>query len=210
MKETQEQWELFHAKEYMRGKYPKSNLWWISDHGRVKVTHGHNDKETIKRTYLTGGHLGNRYLAISVNDAPEKYVHKLVARAFLREPHAHEEVINHIDHNKLNNHVDNLEHSTHQENISAARQFVKSMTTTQMLNWYEEKEASFQSHLDVTASIVEGKLNKHQRAVELRRSGLKLEEIGETLGVHFSTIYTWLQKYMTRDEMTSLNHKTRV
>ena len=42
-------------------------------------------------------------------------VHKLVALAFIQNPHGYE-TINHIDGNSLNNHADNLEWTTRKEN----------------------------------------------------------------------------------------------
>lgn len=209
MANTDEQWVLFHTKSYMRGKYPKSNLWWVSDHGNIKMTYGHNDEEKSINTFLTGGHEGSRYLAISTNHAPEKYVHKLVARAFMRAPLEGEDTIDHIDMNKLNNHVDNLRWASHAENLNAAIELKKDMTDIELEQLYEDREVSHQIHLDRTRNNVRKRTVKEIQAVELRRSGMKLVDIGDTLGVHHSTIHTWLQKHMTNDEMVSLNHKTR-
>ncbi len=205
MTNTNEKWVLFHTKSYMRGRYPKSNQWWISDHGNVKMTYGHNDEERPIKIFLTGGHRSSRYLAISTNDAPEKYVHKLVALAFLREPFEDENTIDHIDGNKLNNNVSNLRWATHAENINAAIAMKKGMTPDQLEKWYDDREASRQLHLDRTQTIMQLRQAKQLRAVELRRSGMKLVDIGETLAVHHSTIYMWLQKHMTYDEMKQYN-----
>tara|TARA_R110000772_G_scaffold260610_1_gene378689 strand:- start:12 stop:641 length:630 start_codon:yes stop_codon:yes gene_type:complete len=205
MANTQEEWVLFHTKSFMRGKHPKSNLWWVSNHGRIKMTYGHNDKERSINTFLTGGHRGSRYLAISTNDAPEKYVHKLVAWAFLPPPAQNEFTIDHLDMNKLNNHVDNLRWATHADNINAAIEFKKDMTPDELEQLYADREVSHQMHLQRTNNITQIRLVKELQAVELRRSGLTLEEIGETLNTHHSTIYLWLKKHLTRDEMISLN-----
>jgi len=205
MANTQEEWVLFHTKSFMRGKHPKSNLWWVSNHGKIKMTHGHNDKERSINTFLTGGHRGSRYLAISTNDAPEKYVHKLVAWAFLPPPLEGEDTIDHIDMNKLNNHISNLRWATHADNINAAIALKKDMTPDELEQWYEDRETSRQIHLDRTNDITQIRLVKELQAVELRRSGMKLVDIGDTLEKHHSTIYLWLQKHLTRDEMISLN-----
>lgn len=49
------------------------------------------------------------------------FVHRLVATAFIREPHDGEEV-NHIDCDRKNNHVDNLEWVSHLDNVRYAKQ----------------------------------------------------------------------------------------
>ena len=210
MANTNEKWELFHTKSYMRGRYPKSNQWWVSDHGNIKMTYGHKDEERPTKTFLTGGHEGSRYLAISTNDAPEKYVHKLVALEFMREPQAHENTIDHIDGNKLNNHVDNLRWATHSENITAAWELKKDMSDDELEQWYAARAASQQKHFDRTDNIVRLRKVKELEAVDLRRTGMKLVDIGETLGAHHSTIYLWLKKHMTREEMISYNNKKGV
>jgi hypothetical protein len=169
------------------------------------MTHGHNDKEKPIKTFLTGGHRASRYLAISTNDAPEKYVHKLVALAFMREPFEDEDTIDHLDMNKLNNHVSNLRWATHADNINAAIALKKGMTNDELEKWYDDREASRQVHLDRTQTIVQLRQVKELQAVELRRSGMKLVDIGETLDSHHSTIYLWLKKHMTTDEMKSYN-----
>jgi hypothetical protein len=208
MANTQENWQLFHTKEYTHGSIQKSNLWWVSDHGRIKVTHGHNGKQKIMRTFLTGGHLGSRYLAISINDAPEKYVHKLVANAFLPQPMSGENTIDHIDMNKLNNHVSNLRWTTHADNINSAIAFKKDKSPTQLQQWYQEKEAARVEHLQRNQIIQDVKLNNQLKAVDLRRAGMKLDDISAIIGWNVSTLYRWLKKHMPADEMKSLNHKT--
>ena len=127
MEHTNERWRQFgvtrssNPNQTMKGEPSDTSLkryWWISDHGRVKVTKNYNDSVMWPKLSLTGGQR-TQYLAISKNNFVEKYVHRLVARFFIGMPPETGEkwTVNHIDGNKLNNHYTNLEWVTYKENI---------------------------------------------------------------------------------------------
>ncbi len=106
----QEQFKQFHKSS----RYD----WFVSNWGTVKrVANGNinRGKTKIVKTYSTGGHK-KQYQAISINGAPEKYVHRLVGMMFIDNPKGLP-TINHKDGDKANNHVSNLEWSTHSDNI---------------------------------------------------------------------------------------------
>ena len=120
----EEQWKQFgttntggpHASNATRERY-----WWISDHGRVKVTNNYNDHIKWPKISLTGGNPGSRYPALSGNYHLNKYVHKLVAIMFCNNPFGittgREVTVDHINGDKTDNHYTNLEWVTMEENI---------------------------------------------------------------------------------------------
>lgn len=112
-----ENWKPFLKMTYKEVKDNKFiRNWWISDHGRIKWTYDHNDRQRFVTPTPTGGHtLTGRYLALSINNAPEKYIHRLVALYFVPNP-TKEVTVNHIDGNKQNNHYSNLEWVSYKDN----------------------------------------------------------------------------------------------
>ena len=87
--------------------------YYITSFGRVWSTYrgGHWLKPTINKR-------NNHYREyVSLGKGNKKYVHQLVAQAFISNPQNLTE-IDHIDTNGLNNHVENLRWVTHQNNIN--------------------------------------------------------------------------------------------
>lgn len=91
----------------------------VSNHGRVKSFKKWKRSESTER--ILKGYHKNDYPVVCLKPRPhrcEKYVHRLVASAFLGSNTNME--VNHIDGNRHNNHVSNLEWVTHSGNIAHA------------------------------------------------------------------------------------------
>lgn len=96
------------------GFYQVSNLGRVKSVGKYDRL-GRYHKERIKSTADNG----NGYLIVNLKHNGKqqmKTVHRLVAEAFMINPHNYCD-INHIDGDKKNNHLDNLEFCTHSSNM---------------------------------------------------------------------------------------------
>lgn len=85
-----------------------------------KSSKGNCYKRMVKGKALTPVDNGLGYLQITLRSCGEttrKYVHELVAEAFITKPEDIRVEVNHKDHNKRNNSVDNLEWVSRSENI---------------------------------------------------------------------------------------------
>lgn len=108
--------------EYWRPVKDYETIYEVSSNGQVRSL----DRYIQKGPYIIHRNgkllklsIGHGYLYVSLAKSgrqQQKFVHVLVAEAFLDKPNGKVEV-NHKDGNKLNNCVDNLEWVTHRENI---------------------------------------------------------------------------------------------
>ena len=92
----------------------------ISNHGNVRGLMFSNNKvikpkiHSISKTDNGNGYL---YISLSLNGKRKnKYVHRLVAEAFVKNQNK-KTVVNHLDYNKKNNYFKNLEWCTTKENV---------------------------------------------------------------------------------------------
>ena len=150
-----EKWEHFHTS--------KRYNWYVSNHGRIrKVGIKNEDYNRIIELSVSGGHPNSRYYCLSMNDMPEKYLHRLVAKMFVPNPY-NKQTVNHIDGDKLNNYVDNLEWATYSENI---------------------KHSYFNGSRKSKAVTPEAKV----KAFQLRSEGLTYRKIGDILGYSHTAV----------------------
>jgi hypothetical protein len=90
-------------------------LYQVSNYGRIKSLHYHmSNRQVILCTRVNS----RGYERVGLNKENKKKlfsVHRIVACAFVENPHS-KNTVNHIDENKLNNRSDNLEWMTQKEN----------------------------------------------------------------------------------------------
>jgi len=75
----------------------------------------------IVKRYLKENMTDNGYTYVTLNSKDNRYVHTLVAEAFLNKNNSKQTQVNHIDKNKSNNKVENLEWCTASENMKHAK-----------------------------------------------------------------------------------------
>ena len=100
--------------------YQISNLGRVRSLDRIIKDEKNNRTFNIKGKIITPTDNGNGYLIIGLRKNGKrnnKYIHRLVAEAFLDKCDG-QEYINHIDFNKKNNNISNLEWCTQKENIN--------------------------------------------------------------------------------------------
>ncbi|MFW6226570.1 MAG: NUMOD4 domain-containing protein [Bacteroidota bacterium] len=97
------------TEEWKKIDFPEmasSEVYYISNFGRIKSFKGNKEGTIVNGSTLRG----YRILTIKLKDNRNttKYIHKLVAEAFIEREHEQQEHVIHLDYNKMNNKVSNL------------------------------------------------------------------------------------------------------
>tara|TARA_R100001198_G_C5240711_1_gene218019 strand:- start:37 stop:624 length:588 start_codon:yes stop_codon:yes gene_type:complete len=106
--------------EGFEGKYQVSDLGRVRSLDRIIYNKRFNKNINRKGVVIKPRVNKAGYLSVLLyrnNKSVPRYIHRLVAINFIKNPHMLPEV-NHIDENKGNNHLDNLEWCTRSQNIN--------------------------------------------------------------------------------------------
>ena len=164
---TQEIWKLIADTD---GRYSVSNYGAIrsnwSDIPQRNLTH----RKRIEKTSLLAAWLHTTgYLRIALGRGKQKYVHRLVAQAFLQN-HDNLPQVDHIDGNRTNNHASNLRWVTSHQNV---------INGGSRHNWESQRIASAKRR------ICEIKKNEFQTLIS---QGYSLRHIAKLFGTSHSVI----------------------
>ena len=190
-----ERWEQFLTSNKAVGNwkhiagYDHESYWWVSDHGRIKVTNNYNDLTHWPKIYMTGGHAGKRYAALSINYAPSKYIHRLVALYFIPNPENYR-TVNHLDGNPLNNHVDNLEWASHKQNIRHGYDMRRSGAMDMANSEYDA--------IRIELDRYEPRAERYNAVRDLRLQGYKYHQIAAMTGIPKGTVAGIIRWWMRR------------
>lgn len=106
-------------RPHIEFRVKNGTLYSVNVHGEIHVMDNKAGDGLYIGRKLRQYNNGNGYKYVHLCGSKE-YVHRVVAEAFIPNPHD-KKCVNHIDHVKDNNHVDNLEWATHSENTNHSK-----------------------------------------------------------------------------------------
>lgn len=111
----------FRGKPSLDPNKPRTSIteWQCSNWGNVRKILHPSGKIVPVQLYEGGGHKNNRYWVLPKNKF--KYVHRIVAELFVKNPNDLP-IVDHIDGDKKNNHAANLRWCTYKENMYFAKE----------------------------------------------------------------------------------------
>ena len=188
--------------------------YYISNYGNLKKENyktrkNKNGKEIIVKTYQKE----NGYLQATIYDKKNKkqlkrYIHRLVAEAFIPNPN-NLPCVNHKDGNKQNNCVDNLEWCSYSENVKHAYK------NGLMLKKYgeENKNSKIYVELDENYNFIREIIGSRETGKQEGFSRDKISRVARhrVLMTKERKIYLFAEEYYKKDkESVKKNHEEKV
>ena len=190
--------EIWKPIENFENEYEISNMGNVRS--KTRFIH-YADGRIIKRNGIIRKPVEVRgYLQINLSKNGQtirKYVHDLVAQAFIPNPHGYTE-INHKDYNKHNNCVDNLEWCNHQYNINDMHQHYNIKIHHNICINCGKETQSYKALRCLQCDLIfkqskSRKPNREQLKALIRCNSMI--KIGKMFGVTDNSIRKWCQYY---------------
>ncbi len=153
------------------------NCYAVSSHGRIASY----KEDPLKDGKLLSGSLTTGYRTLNLHRPNNKgtlYIHREMAKLFLKKPPAGHKYVIHRNHNKLDNHVKNLRWATLDQMISHQQDSPAKMA-------YKEKQANKTQGLKLTAMQVK----KIKNILVSKKRDITIKKLAQQYSVSEMTMY---------------------
>jgi len=153
------------------------NRYGVSDNGRIASY----KKDIVKDGKLLRGSLTTGYRTLNLHRPQNKgtlYIHREMARLFLKKPSGRHQYVIHRNHNKLDNSIRNLRWATLEEMIGHQQESPAKIA-------YKEKQASRNEGLKLTAAQVK----KIKGVLKNKNRNVTIRQLAENYDVSEMTMY---------------------
>ncbi len=153
------------------------NRYAVSSHGRIASY----KQDVLKDGKLLNGSLTTGYRTLNLHRPDNKgtlYIHREMARIFLKKPTAKHKYVIHVNHNKLDNHARNLRWATLEQMINHQQDSPAKIA-------YKKKQANRTEGLKLKAPQVK----KIKSILGSRSRNITIKQLARKYGVSEMTIY---------------------
>lgn len=153
------------------------NRYALSSHGRIA---SYKD-DVAEDGKLLNGSLTTGYRTLNLHRPDNKgtlYIHREIAKLFLKRPSAKHQYVIHVNHNKLDNHSKNLKWATLEEMITHQQKSPAKVA-------YKKKQANKTTGLKLNA----GQVKKIKDVLNSKNRSITIRRLAEKYGVSEMTMY---------------------
>ncbi len=162
---------VFPGWRHLRNKYA------VSSHGRITSY----KENVLKDGKLLEGSLTTGYRTLNLHRPGNKgtlYIHREMAKLFLKHPTPKHKYVIHVNHNKLDNHVKNLKWATLERMIDHQQSSPAKIA-------YKVKQANRTEGLKLTA----GQVKRIKTVLANKNRNITIKQLAQKYGVSEMTIY---------------------